>query len=264
MFQIIISGGAYLQVLRPNGTIVYTSGRNFMINDSGVIVTEEEYILQPIFTVPLPFDNPIKITEQGELYVFYSGAWHLINTIIAVVFIHPELLQDIGNGYFDTTDGSGAPILGQPGSGELFANVKTFYFTVSEKKHRPLAALNEPGAIADFIIKARMIVKRIADNTGGYFANTVPLPATVADDIHTLEAAEDRAKTLVVGAVQVRNVAFKVVIREMFALQRYVQLLADARVGGRRRYGPRRADHIGRNGGFSRCTGCARRETCGA
>ena len=225
-FQINISGGAYFEVQRPDGVIVYTLSRQFFIDAQGRIVTAEGYILLNQTVIPAPGDEPVEINQQGQVSVFLSGSWQFIGTIMVVLFMAPEFLQDLGNGYYAQTVNSGLPQVGTAGTGQ-FVNVKVYYLPGTSKKERPIAALDEPKAIANFIIKARMIVQDLTDNTGGYFTHVKPSLITVAADINALETAEETAKTHVAGAAAARDIKFDKVLIDMRGLQMYVQTLAD-------------------------------------
>lgn len=225
-FQLNIIGGAYFEVQRPDFSTVYSLSRRFLADNSGIIITAEEYILLNQTVIPPPYDEPVAINEQGQVSVFLSGTWQIIGQIMVVMFQNHWGLQDLGNGYYAATPESGVPQVGIPGEG-IFENVKIFYINEVGKKQRPIAALNVPGALGDFIIKARMIVQMMTNNAGEYFTNPSPSLATVTADINALEAAEDVAKTRIVGSAAERDKAYDKALRDLHGLQLYVQTLAD-------------------------------------
>ena len=141
-FQINISGNAYFEVQRQDSVIVYTLSRPFFIDAQGRIVTAEGYILLNQTVIPAPGDEPIEINQQGMVSVFLSGSWQLIGQVMVVLFMNPDGLQDLGNGYYAQTNISGTPQVGTAGS-PPFDNVKIYYLPGTTKKERPIAALDQ-------------------------------------------------------------------------------------------------------------------------
>lgn len=225
-FQIDINGGAYLQVLQGALTI-YTLGRLFHVDNTGVIVTAENYPLTPQVNIPLPYDEPINITDTGAITALVGGTWQPEGQIMAARFLNPSGLIDLGNGYYAASPASGVAQVGVPGSGGPFTNIKIFYLNPGTKKERPLAVLDVPGAIGDFILKAEMIVADMNNNVGGYFINIAPPLANVTTDINNLKTAEAFAQTHVPGSVANRNKFYDVVLRDLHLLQNYIQILVD-------------------------------------
>jgi hypothetical protein len=229
-FQLNIIGGAYFPVQRPDMAVVYTLGRKFHIDDTGLLVTEEGYwLFQPfvLMRIPAPYDEPLDINIQGLVSVFHSGSWIILGNILTYLYTYPEQLEDLGNGYFGNTPAAQPMFSGYAGEGGRFENVRIYYIPGGGKMHRPIAALDAPDAIGDFIVKARKIIEDMTNNEGGYFTNPVPALSIVTTDINLLETAEDTAKTHVAGSAAARDLKYDVVLRDLHGLQMYVQHLAD-------------------------------------
>lgn len=95
----------------------YTLLRNFTVDNSGNVITAEGYFLQgssggPMSNVVVPLDaTDFRILHDGSAQwkSGINGTWTNIIKVRIATFTSPELLQDIGNGYFDQTGGSGQP-----------------------------------------------------------------------------------------------------------------------------------------------------------
>src|SRR5271155_5225809 len=98
-FQIGINGGAYLQV-KQGALTIYTFGRLFYVDNTGVIVTAENYPLTPQVTLPPPYDQPIAISDTGSITALIAGTWQPQGQVMAVRFLNASGLTDLGNGYF--------------------------------------------------------------------------------------------------------------------------------------------------------------------
>jgi len=129
VFQISITSGAFLCLKLPDDSLLYSRRRTFVFNEAGQIVTLEDYPLEPnAGTVPANIGKPIRISVTGVVEVFESPAWVVAGQIMATLFEHPELLTNMGNGYFAESVGSGPAQTDFPGSGGDFTTVQTFYF----------------------------------------------------------------------------------------------------------------------------------------
>lgn len=101
--------------------------------------------------------------------------------------------------------------------------------TIKNIIKRIIAVLNVPRRIPEFIAKAKNIVTMMTNNTNfptPYPSNT-PALATVTADITALETAESLALTKVKGAAEARDVKKSLVMKDLYALLRYVQGVAD-------------------------------------
>ncbi len=94
---------------------------------------------------------------------------------------------------------------------------------------RPLAviALNKLRKIGNFILRVRTIVLNIGDHAL-IFVTPSPALGGVKTNVDALEAAEVKAKTHVTGSASARDLEYDQSLNDVYGLQGYVQLLADA------------------------------------
>lgn len=94
---------------------------------------------------------------------------------------------------------------------------------------RIVGVLNIPARIPQFIAKAKNIVLMMTNNPNfptPYPSNTPTLTAVTAD-ITALETAESTALTKTKGAAEARDVKKSLVMKDLYALLRYIQGVAD-------------------------------------
>ena len=180
-YQINISGGAYLRVELPDLSYVYTLGRQFKIDGSGILMTEENYPLYQHIPLTPPYTTPLMITETGEVKELISGVWTHIGQITAVLFSNPDSLNDLGNGYFAKTSGSGDPNPGNPGDPGPFENIKTYYQMIyNPLKPYPHAVMKvQPADYNDVLTLARTVSSSMTVNSAIY---SLPDPALAVID----------------------------------------------------------------------------------
>lgn len=225
-FVLNITGGAYFRVQRPDGLFVYTLGRQFELDETGMIITAEQgYKLINETHVPAPYNEPLRIDEHGEITVFHGGVWLTIGFVMVVGFEHPELLDNLGDGYYGETIGSGVALTGTAGT-PPFEGITIYYIPEGGKKQRPIAALNKPAAITGFIAKMRTIALNITNHPELYLS-PMPSIATFTANIDALEDAEAVASTHVTGSAAKRNQKYDLVLDNVHNLQLYIQVLAD-------------------------------------
>ena len=226
-FQINITGNAYFEVKRQDDVTVYTEGRQFHPDETGQIVTAEGYELLEVDPMPVPFNETLTISETGEVAIMQGGLWTILGQIMAVKFQNPNALENLGDGYYNKSQGSGDPQVGVPGSG-IWTNVKVYYISEAGKMERALAALNikKLTKINDFIARMRGISLNMSEHTD-LFPSPAPVLSLFDTNIDALEEAEAVTKTRVRGSVQARDQAYDLVLRNVHTLQNYVQTLAD-------------------------------------
>ena len=122
-FDVAIQGHGFLQVIHPDGTIVYSRDGAFGVDNAGQMVTQNGYLLEPAITVP---QNTISLTigSDGTVSALVSGntAPTQLGQLTLAQFINPTGLEAIGDNLFRESASSGAPqvdIPGQNGSGTL-------------------------------------------------------------------------------------------------------------------------------------------------
>ena len=225
--QINITGNAYFEVKRQDGETVYTLSRQFHPDETGQIVTAEGYELLEVDPMPVPFNETLAISETGEVSIMQGGIWTVLGQIMAVKFQNAAGLEDLGDGYYNKSQGSGDPQVGVPGSG-IWANVKVYYIPEAGKQSRQIAVLNinKLRKINDFMAKMRGISLNMSLHTA-LFPSPMPSLLTFNANIDALEDAEAVTKTRVRGSVEARNQAYDLVLDNVHNLLNYVQSLAD-------------------------------------
>jgi flagellar basal-body rod protein FlgG len=114
-----IQGDGYFQVLTPTGTLAYTRGGSFQLNQERQIVTSDGNPIQPAITIPanatsitIGTDGTVSVSEPGQTQAAQVG------TIQLALFPNDSGLQAIGGNLSVPTTASGDPVVGAPGSSE--------------------------------------------------------------------------------------------------------------------------------------------------
>ncbi len=113
--DVAIEGKGFFRVL-SNDQERYTRAGNFKLDSEGNIVTAAGDRIQPEMTVP---ENTltISISKHGQVTAFDpNGAGVVIGEIELYGFANPAGLSSLGHNLYSTTDASGDPIIGTPGS----------------------------------------------------------------------------------------------------------------------------------------------------
>jgi hypothetical protein len=188
-FQINISNAAYLCVELPDMSYVYTLGRLFNINPLGLLVTEEGYPFYPHITLALPYTNLVNITETGVVLELIGGTWTTMGQIKAIHFQFPNLLEDLGNGYFKETSGSGTPTIGNPGEPPFFSDVKIYYRTIQNpQKFYPHAVMKVTISDCNAVLSLARTVIASLTGSSSIFTSPDPTLATLDTQADLLEA----------------------------------------------------------------------------
>jgi flagellar basal-body rod protein FlgG len=122
--DLALTGDGFFQIQMPNGDTAYTRSGTFQVNENGEIVTTQGFLLQPNITVPANTIS-IEINQTGEVFAQVDGQVALQNLgqIQLANFVNPAGLEAIGDNLFKETEGSGAPVTGNPGT-DNFADVR--------------------------------------------------------------------------------------------------------------------------------------------
>ena len=114
--DLAINGRGFIQVLSPDGTVVYTRDGALQRNAQGQLVTAGGLPVQPAITLP---DNTLTVTigSDGTVSAQVAGdeAPTQVGQLELVDFVNPAGLQPIGANLFKQTAASGAPQSGTPG-----------------------------------------------------------------------------------------------------------------------------------------------------
>ncbi|MCB1555684.1 MAG: flagellar basal-body rod protein FlgG [Alphaproteobacteria bacterium] len=122
--DLALTGDGFFQITLPSGDTAYTRSGVFQTNQDGEIVTTQGYQLDPNIVVPQNTIS-VEVNETGEVFAQISGQTALQNLgqIQLATFVNPAGLEAVGDNLFLETEGSGAPIIGNPGD-ENFATVR--------------------------------------------------------------------------------------------------------------------------------------------
>jgi flagellar basal-body rod protein FlgG len=117
--DVAIQGNGFFQVLQPNGQLAYTRDGEFQLDRSGNVVTATGNPLQPQITIPadaqsitIAGDGTVSYTQPNQTTAQIAGQIQLAN------FQNPAGLSTIGGNLYTPTQGSGDPVLGNPGGAE--------------------------------------------------------------------------------------------------------------------------------------------------
>lgn len=112
-----IDGVGFLQIAKPDGTILYSRDGSLKVSPDGLIVTSDGYPIEPSVTIPadtvevsIARDGTVSVTLIGETEPMTLGQVELAR------FVNPAGLSSLGQNLYKETMASGPPILGNPGS----------------------------------------------------------------------------------------------------------------------------------------------------
>jgi len=115
--DVAINGTGFFQVQLPNGELAYTRDGSFQIDQSGKLVTNSGFPVQPTITFPpnssnmhVSRDGIITITESGQSQPTQIGQLNLVD------FTNSSGLSNLGENLYQETEASGTPIISTPGS----------------------------------------------------------------------------------------------------------------------------------------------------
>lgn len=114
-FDLAIQGEGFFQIQLPNGDIAYTRNGAFQLDDTGQLVTQDGFPVQPGIGVPA---NAVDVTVNatGEVQVsLEGGATANVGTLLLAMFPNPGGLDAVGDNMFVATERSGAAATATPG-----------------------------------------------------------------------------------------------------------------------------------------------------
>ncbi len=120
--DLAIHGEGFLQVLKPDGTYVYTRDGSLKVNSEGKLITAMGYKIDPEVTLD---ENTLAVTISRDGYIDVEstgGGTVSAGQLELVRFMNPAGLKALGDNLYGETEASGQPIVGTPGSegfGEL-------------------------------------------------------------------------------------------------------------------------------------------------
>lgn len=115
--DLALEGRGYFEITLPSGDAAYTRDGKFFRNAEGLVVNTDGYPLSDNITIPNDARR-INISLDGVVTAFFDNAvqGQQIGTISMTAFVNPKGLEAIGGNLFRETAGSGAPVVGQPGT----------------------------------------------------------------------------------------------------------------------------------------------------
>jgi len=116
--DVAIEGEGFFQVERPDGALAYTRDGSFNLSDTGALVTNGGYLLEPGIIVPLDTTG-ITVSASGTVSVMGEGSTTPmeIGRLELARFLNPTGLLSIGENQYLETAASGEPLLGYPNEG---------------------------------------------------------------------------------------------------------------------------------------------------
>jgi len=115
--DLVIEGGGFFQVPKPDGELAYTRAGSFKLNSDGRIVTSDGYPLEPTITIPTNTTS-ITVGTDGKITVTQPGnnTPTEVGRITLARFSNPAGLKSVGRNLYTPTDSSGEAITGNPGT----------------------------------------------------------------------------------------------------------------------------------------------------
>jgi len=115
--DLAIEGRGYFEITLPSGDAAYTRDGKFFRNQDGLMVNADGYALADGITIPND-TRQLTISNDGEVTAFFdnAAAGQSLGNISMTVFANPKGLEALGANLYRETAGSGAPIVGEPGT----------------------------------------------------------------------------------------------------------------------------------------------------
>jgi len=119
-FDLAVRGEGYFPIQRPNGEVGYTRAGRFEVNQDGILVTSQGFIVDPGVSIP-PNATDITVNNSGEILAKLPGQDTPTNvgSLQLAQFPNPAGLRAEGDSLFTETDASGAALIGTPGADSL-------------------------------------------------------------------------------------------------------------------------------------------------
>ncbi len=114
--DIALNGEGFIQVLKPDGSTVYTRDGALKVNSSGNLVTNSGLTVYPEISFPERVTN-IMINQDGtiEVMLLDGNEPEELGQIELASFMNPAGLKSIGNNLYEMTAASGEPTFSMPG-----------------------------------------------------------------------------------------------------------------------------------------------------
>jgi flagellar basal-body rod protein FlgG len=113
--DLAIEGDGFFKVLKGTDE-VYTRSGAFKLDNTGIVVDSNGYVLQPALTVP-DGTTSLVIDATGQVTALDSaGAATILGNILTYTFPNTAGLNAIGKNLFKSSPASGDPVEGTPGT----------------------------------------------------------------------------------------------------------------------------------------------------
>lgn len=114
--DVAIEGKGYLEITLPSGVSAYTRDGGLKLTGDGQIVTSDGHPIVPDITLPIEVRD-VSINADGEVYAYFNEEVQpqLMGQITLAQFTNEKGLEAIGSNSFLETEGSGPPLVAEPG-----------------------------------------------------------------------------------------------------------------------------------------------------
>ncbi|MDD5167396.1 MAG: flagellar basal-body rod protein FlgG [Syntrophales bacterium] len=114
-FDWAIEGEGFFQIDNGQGKTLYTRAGNFKVNRDSNVVTQDGFLLTPSINIPTGTVS-LTVSSTGAVSATdQNGTITQIGQITTARFANPSGLSSTGKNLYEKTDGSGDPIVGNPG-----------------------------------------------------------------------------------------------------------------------------------------------------
>jgi flagellar basal-body rod protein FlgG len=112
----VIEGDGFFKITQPDGTLAYTRDGQFTTNESGNLVSNQGYLLDPPIVIPSDAKG-VTVAKDGTVSVRLADETvSQIGTIEIAHFVNPAGLMSLGGNLYVPSPASGDPVLGTPGT----------------------------------------------------------------------------------------------------------------------------------------------------
>ena len=114
--DVAIQGDGFFEVVMPDGEFAYTRSGTFSVDDTGTVITNEGFVLNPALDVPRDA-SAIIIRPDGSILAEIAGATGQVplGRFELARFTDTGALTPIGNNLFVPSTDSSRPLFGVPG-----------------------------------------------------------------------------------------------------------------------------------------------------
>lgn len=116
--DLAIQGDGFFQVTRPDGTPAFTRAGNLQVDRDGRLTLPSGELLQPKVEIPAAATG-VSVGQDGKITGVVNGVTTELGQIQLATFANPTGLQPIGGNLFLSSANSGAPVTGNPGTGQF-------------------------------------------------------------------------------------------------------------------------------------------------